>query len=100
MAAETASCLGYSVFAPDGRRVGEVVASDESGMVVESRGWLRRRLYVLPKGFALVRDEERAVLSTVSRRGLTVLAEPLALASSMADEMAMTASPGDENWVV
>lgn len=70
------SCLGYTVFRPGRAPRWKGCRQIPVGNGIEKRGFLRRRYFVLPTMYAVLRHDECAVRSTISRRGLALVAKP------------------------
>ena len=57
----------YRVVTTEGKTVGHVVGESERALVVECGTWPRKVWHALPKAHASVKEEERRVVSEVSR---------------------------------
>jgi hypothetical protein len=65
-----ANTQGYRVVTTEGKIVGRVAAESERALVVKCGSWPRRGLRALPKSQASIKEEDRCVVTTVSKEFL------------------------------
>ena len=58
---------GYRVVTTEGKTVGRVAGESELALVVECGNWPRKVWHALPKAHASVEEEERRVVTQVSK---------------------------------